>query len=160
MSDKIYDDGIVKGAMTHDGRPAATGFEHPFNFPYDKKFEDFVTVLMHDGVVPIPKLKIEDVDWDDEKERQEMVDYHNKWLTIHMRQPVAVFTTEEEYDNWRAKYLGDGEMPENWHTVMQVPIDNGPAMFEDQTPCVGTVGSMEEGIESTIALLKLQEEKQ
>ena len=133
----------------------------PFHkFPQDNDSENAVAVLMHNYPFGPEKMKVEDIEWDSDKDREMLVDAYNDFIEIHMRVPVAVFSSKEKYETWREKYIGDKEIPENWYTEMRIPLDNGPAMFECQIPHLGVVSSFEEGIEKMKALLDLQKKEE
>jgi len=162
LSDEDYDWNYVDGAATpHDDErgPMVGGPWHDYSSDNDSN--DVVAVLMNNYYVEGPKrYKVEDIDWDSDEDREMLVDTYNEWLDIHMRVPIAVFSSKEQYDTWRNKYLGDNEMPEHWYTEMRVPLDNGPAFFDCQVPHLGNVDSFEKGIDKLKSLLDLQKKEE
>lgn len=135
-------------------------FEHECDNIDERKV---MAVLMHDPVIAGGDLKetVEDIDWDDEETRKWLVEGYNDWIDIHHRTPIAIFTSKEKYDAWRKTYLGEKDMPNEWHVALAIPVDNGPIHFGDKTPYLGDltgVGTMDEIMETVMKHLKDDEE--
>jgi len=145
------------GASPHEDEngPMQGGPWH--DYPRDNDSKEVVAVLMNDYQVGLPILKVEDVDWDNEEDREELVRHYNEHMKIHMRVPIAVFSSKEQYDTWRNKYLGDSKMPENWYTEMRISLNNGPAIFDCQVPDLGEVKSIEDAFEKFEKFIDFQE---
>lgn len=151
---------LTGGLVHEDDRGPMKG--GPFyNLPRDNDSDNMAAVLMWNYQLRGPKpLKIDDIDWESDEDRQMLVNCANELQRIELRVPIAVFSSKEQYDSWRNKYLGDNEMPEHWYTEMRIPLNNGPTMFEDQLLFLGNVSSLEEGFEKAKAFLNLQEKEE
>lgn len=133
-----------------------------YDLPRVNDSSNTVAVLMHDYPLgkPPTQLRVEDINWDSEDDRNFLIETYNEWLRIHLRVPIAVFSNKSQYNSWREQVLGNQELPDNWHTEMRVPFDNGPALFDCQVPHLGDVDSFEEGMERVNAFLELQKKEE